>query len=203
MQQINLYQPIFKRQEKVFSAKALLQAGLVVVAGLAAVYAYALWQTVNLDERVQAFEGQRESALKRLEQVSRQFPAPKKDPALEQQLQQRRDELAAKQRVVEVLDSPRFGNRKGFSERLQAFARQRPNRLWLQRVALGEGGDDIILTGSTYRPEQVPQFVQRLGEEHSLSGSVFRRLLMTRSEEEPGRIDFTLRSRPETKEAAQ
>ncbi|SCZ64964.1 PilN domain-containing protein [Thiohalomonas denitrificans] len=202
MQQINLYQPIFKRQEKVFSAKTLLQAGLLVVVGLVAVYGYGLWQTVKLDERVEAFEQQRGAALKRLQQVSNQFPAPKRDPALQTRLQQLEKELAGKQRVVKALDSPRFGNRKGFTDRLEAFARQRPQRLWLQHVSLREGGDDIILAGSTYQPEQVPQFVQRLGQEGSLTGFTFRRLLITRSEEEAGRVDFTLRSQPEKKEAA-
>lgn len=197
MQQVNLYQPIFKQQEKVFSAKTLLQAGTVVVGGLMAFYGFALWQTADLDERVRAFEGQHQEALKRLERVSRQFPAPKEDPALVRKLEKRKAELGAKQRVVTVLDAPDFGNVSGFTEQLEAFARQRPNNLWLRQVTIRKGGSSVTLVGSTYEPEQVPQMVQRLGKERSLSGTEFRRLRMSRSEADPQRVDFTLHTDPD------
>ena len=43
-QQINLYHPIFRKQEKKFSAKAMFQAGAVVVGGIVIMYAYSAWQ---------------------------------------------------------------------------------------------------------------------------------------------------------------
>ena len=38
MQQINLYQPIFRKEEKIFSAKTLLIGNLLVLVGLVVLY---------------------------------------------------------------------------------------------------------------------------------------------------------------------
>jgi len=44
------------------------------------------------------------------------------------------------------------------------------------------------------RPEQVPQYLQFLGEKGVLSGQVFSRLKLTRLQERPGQVDFSLES---------
>lgn len=196
MQQINLYQPIFKQQEKVFSAKTLLQAGLVVLSGLLIVYGYAIWQTMTLEKKLTEFEQQRQQATARLLAVGKQFPPPQRDAALEQQLETARRELAARQRLVAVLDKPTWGRTDGFAAELEALARQKPDQLWLRELALLNGGRDVVLQGSTYAPEQVPQYLQRLNQEPALKGTEFARFLMERSEEQPRRVDFTLDTRP-------
>ena len=43
-QQINLYHPIFRRQEKKFSARAMLQASGLLLAGTVIMYAFPSWQ---------------------------------------------------------------------------------------------------------------------------------------------------------------
>ena len=55
-QQINLYQPIFRRERKVFSAATIAQATLVVAAGLAAIYGYASWKMRGLNREVAMLE---------------------------------------------------------------------------------------------------------------------------------------------------
>jgi hypothetical protein len=200
MQQVNLYQPIFKQQEKVFSAKTLLQATVIVALGLAALYGYAAWQTAAIEGQLEAFERQRVQAQERVARVMADFPPKGKAPALAEALERRRAELAAKRRVIDVLDGPGFGNTEGFSEHLAAFARQRPEGLWLRRVGVGAGGREMVLEGSTHQPEQVPKFIQRLGGEASLSGVTFSHFVMSREPESPGQVNFVIRTRPESGE---
>ena len=60
-QQINLYNPLFLRKEKYFSARTMLQSIGLIVLGLAVLYAYALLQTREL-ERVSADYGRQLAA---------------------------------------------------------------------------------------------------------------------------------------------
>jgi hypothetical protein len=41
-QQVNLYQPIFKRQRHIFSALTMLQSAAVVIVALLTIYGYGL-----------------------------------------------------------------------------------------------------------------------------------------------------------------
>ena len=44
IQQVNLFHPIFRKQQKKFSAKAMLQAGVAVLAGIGLMYALTWWR---------------------------------------------------------------------------------------------------------------------------------------------------------------
>ena len=62
-QQINLFNPVFMRKEKYFSARTMLQSLALIAAGLVVLYAYALVQTHDL-ERV-AVDYERQSSAQR------------------------------------------------------------------------------------------------------------------------------------------
>src|SRR5258706_453055 len=61
-QQINLYQPIFRKQRQIFSATTLAQVLGVVAAALLLLYGYGLLQVRGLEAQVVQLEG-REQAL--------------------------------------------------------------------------------------------------------------------------------------------
>jgi hypothetical protein len=71
-QQINLYQPIFRKQRQIFAAATMLQAVGVVALALLGIYAYAYVQVGALEVAVVQLEG-REKAL--LTQLTRIDPA--------------------------------------------------------------------------------------------------------------------------------
>lgn len=196
MQQVNLYQPIFKKQEKVFSAKTLLQAALVVFAGMLLFYGYGRWQVHAIQAEVENLEAQRKQRQERLQLVMKQFPAPERDARIVRRLEQLRGELAAKEAIVQVLGRRDMGNKSGFSAQLAALARQRPKQLWLRRVSIGAGGASVGLEGSAYVPEQVPQFLQALSAEQALEGIEFRSFLLQRAEDDARRVDFSVSTTP-------
>lgn len=195
-QNINLYQPIFRKQEKVFSAKTMLQGAALVLAGLTLFYAYALYQTRSLEGQLARFEQQRQQSLQQLEQISRLHPPREKSAALEEAVDQARREYQATQQVVARLADRRQGNNAGFSAHLEGLARQRLEQTWLRQIHLEQGGEAVVLIGSTYQPEQVPQYLQRLAAEPSYQGKTFSTFSLQRAEKAPRRMDFEVRTLP-------
>jgi len=57
-QQINLYNPLFLRKQKYFSARTMLQSLGLIAVGLLALYAYALVQTRGLERLAKSYADQ-------------------------------------------------------------------------------------------------------------------------------------------------
>jgi hypothetical protein len=174
-QQINLYQPIFRKQRQVFSAVTLLQGLGVVAAALLAIYAYGLVQVGNLEAAVVQLEG-REKAL--TTQLARIDPSQSdhRRAEVEDELRRLNATLVEQQQLIEVLRKQPLGNAEGFSGYLAALGRQRTPELWLTEFAISGGTGAIELAGRSTRPELVPEYLQRLGREEALVGQRFDRL---------------------------
>ena len=196
IQQVNLYQAIFREVRPPLSLRTI--GGILVVLALllAAGYGYLFWQTRQQQEAVNELEQEKAQAQTRLERVIEQYPPPEKSGALQERLERTEAELARKRRVLETLGDRAAGRRRGFSGHLKALARQRLPQLWLTEIRLYQGGREVELAGSTYAPEQVPQYLQRLSREARFDGVRFADLRMDRAEDEDRRVDFRLRSRP-------
>ncbi|GAB4303386.1 MAG: hypothetical protein Kow0096_25410 [Thiohalomonadaceae bacterium] len=192
MQQINLYQPIFRKQEKIFSAKTMVQGAALVLAGMLLFFVYAAWQTYSLENQVEQFVRQRDDAAKRVTDLARAMPERSKDLALEQEVARLRADLRDKQRVVAQLADRRDGNTTGYAAHLEGLARQRLPQLWLTQIALRGGGSVVELRGSAFNPEQVPQYLQRLSAEAAFNGVEFRQFTLSRAEKAPQQVDFVL-----------
>ena len=193
-QEINLYQPIFRKQKKVFSSKALLQASALVVAGLLLVYGYGVWRLQGLEDELLALQGQRQAASQRLEKLAKQFPQREKSRVLEAELQRLTRDVRLRRKVEQLLTSGAYGNRKGFSEHLAALARQHIAGLWLTNVEISEVSKGVGLAGSAVDPKLVPKYVQRFSNEPSLAGMRFQHLRVDRPEPESARVQFQLRT---------
>ncbi|MGE0080723.1 MAG: PilN domain-containing protein [Thiohalomonadaceae bacterium] len=198
-QQINLYQPIFRKQEKVFSAKAMAQSAAVVVVGLLAFYGFGVWQLSALEAQREQVEQRRSEAVARMESLRQLYPERSKDAALEARVQQLARELDARTRIATQLGSGAEGNTRGFSAHLAGLARQRPEPLWLTHIGIAGGGSRLRLSGSALQPEAVPRFLQRLSAEPAFAGAGFRHLQIQR-EEASDRVEFTVQSTPPEKE---
>ena len=193
-QEINLYQPIFRKQKKVFSAIALLQASAAVLIGLFLVYGYGLWRVQLLDGELASLKDQRAAASRRFESLSRQLPEQRRSLTLEAEVQRLVRDLQRRRKVEELLTSGAFGNRQGFSEHLAGLARQHIDGLWLKSLEISEASKDVGLKGSALHPELVPRYVQRFSREPALAGMRFQTLRMERPEVDGARVDFELRT---------
>ena len=193
-QQINLYQPIFRKQEKVFSARTMLMVLVATIVLFSAIYGYARWNVFTLVEESEKLAVSYQSETKRLDDLARRFPIKQKNRKVETELDNLKNERKAKQFLIKTLSGRSIGNDEGFSSFFEAMARQRPTGMWLQRFEIEQGGQVIGIHGSSLQPELVPEFLQRLSEESSFDGSSFRIFRMQRDKENTAAVNFTLRS---------
>jgi hypothetical protein len=192
-QQINLYQPIFRKQRQVFSAATMAQALGVITAALLAIYFYASVKVSALEAEVVQLES-RETAL--MTQLARMDPAlgANRRAELEAQLTRLNATLEGQQRLIDELRKQPLGDAAGFSAYLAALGRQRTAELWLTAFAINGGTGAIELEGRTLRPELVPEYMQRLGREAALSAQVFDSFELER-DTETGEATFRATSR--------
>ena len=194
LQQVNLYQPMFRKQEKVFSAKTIMYVFFAAIGLFALVYGYARWNVYALESELARLKDQQSKEISRLEELSRRYPVVQKSKKVENELALLRNERAAKDFLIKALSGGSIGNSEGFSDYLEGVARRRPAGMWLRRIELERGGEVIGIHGSSLQAELVPQFLQQLSEEGSFTGSNFRIFEMHRDEKNRAAINFTLRS---------
>jgi hypothetical protein len=169
-QQINLYNPIFLKQEKHFSARTIVQAIGVIVIALGAFYAYALVQT-RAAESVTHEQRDRVAAQRdQLVKLGPQLSPEGRSKALEAEVARLEAEVKARQSVLAALGTGELGNTAGFSEFLAALGRRAVPGVWLTGLNVGESGNDLRLSGRALRPELVPAYLKALSEEPMMRG---------------------------------
>jgi hypothetical protein len=192
-QQVNLYHPMFRKQEKVFSARTLLQTLMIILVGLVVFSAYTKWQVNSLENELSGLEKQASNRTAQIERLTKQLPPKRKDSRLQQEVDELAQEVDIKQKLVTALSQSEFGDTGGFSAYLEGLSRQHLAGMWLKHIDLSKGGNAVNLHGSTYHPELVPQYLQRLSGESVFAGKTFNSLVMQRSAEQ-GWVDFDLKS---------
>lgn len=200
-QQINLYQPILRREAKKFSATAMLQAAGVVLAGMALIYGYGWWQVTVLRAQVRQADQDHKAALAQFERAAREIETRPADPRLEQEARELEARLAASGYVAQLARGDALGVRQGYSPYFVAFARQHVSGLWLTEIVVAGAGKDVTLGGRTVRAELVPSYLQRLSSEPRLAGLQFEVFEVARPEPEkdgkklaPPYLEFMVRS---------
>ncbi|MCI0401403.1 MAG: PilN domain-containing protein [Gammaproteobacteria bacterium] len=193
-QQINLYQPIFRTEKKVFTALAMAEICGMVIVGLAVMYGYAAWQVHGLKKEVSKIEEQRNVALKKIDNLHEQFPGREKSKQLEDEIQELTQELMARTRIADILSGGALGNTNGFSDYLEALARRHVQGTWLTEVSISNGGQTIGIAGSTLVPDLVPMYLQRLSDEEVFKGLSFNVMQMQRASDTSSQVDFTVRT---------
>ncbi len=81
-----------------------------------------------------------------------------------------------------------------FSRYLLALARQSMPTVWLTSINITGPQQAIDLAGSTFRPGDVPDFLQKLQREPVFMGKTFAKLALLPAEKIPGQIDFKLQA---------
>lgn len=181
-QQINLFNPIYLKQKKVFSAVNMLDALALLLVGVAVFYAYASIQTLNLDR--QAVETGRQYALakQRLAQTSARHAPKKADAALEAEVNNLQAEVNVRKAALINQGIGAFPHEAAYAEYMRALARQSLTGLWLTEFKIAKGGAEIEIVGRALQPELVPSYIRGLNRERSMQGRAFDSLSMTQRE---------------------
>jgi len=192
-QQINLYQPVFRREAKVFSARALGQ--ILALALVLVVAGYALLQ-LQLG-RHGATRDLLDSQFRRLDgQMQALGTGADADElaALEAHIREREARLADGAAELAGLRDAVFSRRNGFAPLLEALARHPQEGLWL--TAIRVRGGELTLDGVTLDPERLPRYLAELNADPALSPWPLTAAQLTRQSEQPAQLHFTLRSGP-------
>ena len=169
-QQINLFNPAFQPQKKIFSVNAMAAALGVLVLVLAGTGGYAKVRMARLEADVARGEEQVLAAQKRLQTATAEFAPRTKDGRLDAELAAAQTEHDALRRVADVIQRGDLGNTEGYAEYFRALARQSVDGLWLTGVTITGAGTEIGVRGRALDPALVPGYLARLRNERVLQG---------------------------------
>ena len=193
-QQINLYQPIFRKQQKIFSAVTMLQITAFFVVVLACIYAYNVYQLKPFSRELDKTNARLEKLTQQIEIVSKNLSAKRKNSLLESEISRLTMHLENMKKVSAALSTGTFGNANGFSDQFEALARGHVDGAWLTDISIGDGGGRLAFSGKSIDPELVPIFIQRLAEAPVFKDQKFNVLELKRITGEGDVIDFNIGS---------
>ncbi len=176
-QQINLYNPLLLKQQKLFSFGTMVQALGLILAGSLLFYAYAWHSTSSLENQNAEAARMHAAALARIEQVKSESGARAPSKLLQEEVARMEAQLGTRQGIVALLERGELGNKQGFSEYFRALSRQTADGLWLTAFKVN-GAGEVAISGRTLKPELVPAFISQLKRENAMEGKTFAMLEM-------------------------
>tara|TARA_R110000782_G_scaffold250847_8_gene338296 strand:- start:6473 stop:7069 length:597 start_codon:yes stop_codon:yes gene_type:complete len=184
MEQINLYQSMFRKQKVIFSAVTMLQVGMFFLIVFSGLYAYQTVQIKPYKQRLVIIETELFQLSAQVTALESSQSKKGKSKLLENEIVKLSNELERRELISNILSSRSFGNSSGFSSYLESFARGHVEGTWLTDVNISQGGASLGLKGKTLSSELVPVYIQKLAEEESLKGSTFNMMELARVEKE-------------------
>jgi Tfp pilus assembly protein PilN len=178
-QQINLYQPIFRQERKLFSLRTVSMTLGIVVVALIAIWAFGKHNVSQLQRDVEAMRQQQASQQKMAATTGGLLSARSSPEALNANIKQLSVQLAERTRALDLLRSGAAGGSEGFAKRLSALARTHTSGLWLESLSLG-GGSGLSLEGRSNDADLIPRYLQLLADQPELSGARFDQVVIDR-----------------------
>lgn len=191
MQQVNLYQPIFRKRKVVFSAATMLQVGIVFLLILSSLYAYQNAKIKPYIKRLAIMETELSQLTTQVTALEASKKNMGKSQLLINEIEKLSNELEQRKKISNILSSREFGNSSGFSSYLESFAKGHVEGTWLTDVNIHQGGAVLGLKGKTLSSELVPVYIQKLAQEKNLNGSSFNMMELTRFEKEEGESEIS------------
>lgn len=198
-QQINLFDPQFRRQKTRFSLEQLGLAMGVVLALFIAYYGYVHYQLGQVKARVDDISKRNTAEQAKLARAVAETPVLQSPQQLEAERAALQTQVDAQQSILDSLQGGEMGNTSGYSEYMRAFARQSVSGLWLTGFEIVGDGVQMTLVGGTLKPESVPGYIRRLSQEKIMQGKTFAALQMDQGKggdpkNPPRYVEFTLQS---------
>lgn len=189
-QQVNLYQPTFRRQPKVLSTTTLATIVAIVTGLMLAGYLDAR-STLQGLRRTSANLALNQVQLDaRLDQIASAAVA-SATTDLEDDLATLRSRIADRNALLHRVDDLFIGAGAGFGDVFEALARTSLPGLWLSEIRLGEDGS-IRISGSASDPAQVARYLREVARQPSLASLFDGTVDIERDDARPSTVDFVL-----------
>jgi len=184
-QQINLFNPIFLKQKKVFTALPMAEALGVIVAGALLLTWYAGQRVADLEHSAASGKTLLADRERRLVEANKQFAPRQKSATIAAEVAEAEAEQRSLRQVESVLRDGTLGNAAGYAEYFRAFSRQNVSGLWLTGVSIVGAGNDIGVQGRAMQPTLIPAYIARLKSERVMHGKSFASLDISRPDAQP------------------
>jgi len=191
-QQINLFQPVFRKQHKVFSAARLAQIAAAVLVLLVAVLAHERWTLASMERSADALQQQHHHIQKQIDSLEAAYQTPDSE-ALDAEIAQLIADIDQRNGLLIQLEQLVVQHHSAFSGQFRALAEQHLPGLWLEGVTVnGEG--QIEIRGITLDAKLVPVYLQHLEKQQDLSKTSFETVSMKRIAADKPQIQFVMRN---------
>jgi Tfp pilus assembly protein PilN len=194
-QQINLYQQGLIDRPKPFAGR---QAGLLLLLSLLFVLVlggYGYWRGVALEPQRAELHQRQQQLHARIADLEQQFPIRQSSPLLQQRIVRLEQEVQDLGQTLDFVLQREQGRNPDMLAALEGLAQRQHAGLWLNQILLARQGYDVELSGRAFVPELVPDYLQWLSDEGVFPGLTFSRLRLSRLQEYPNHVDFTISSR--------
>ena len=191
-QQINLYQPIFRKQQKVFSAVTMLQITAFFIVILSSIYAFNNYKLKPFSEELQRSQDQFEKLTNQIEVMSKSYSMDGKRKLMESEISRLTTRLENIKKIKTALSEGSFGNITGFSGYFEALARGHVEGAWLTGITIANGGGKFNLSGKSIDPELVPVYIKRLADAPIFDNRNFNLLELERISGQESLIGFNI-----------
>ncbi len=169
-QQINLYNPAFRRIRDLLSASVVAVAAVLSLAIVVALSGWAQWQDRQRAGEAVVVEAQLKQDQAALVALTQELSVPKRNAQLEADLAAASLVLQGHEDVMRALRNGAAGSPGGYADTLQALARQILPGVWLTNFASAGDSGALTLRGRTLDPAQLPALIKRLAAEKAFKG---------------------------------
>jgi len=189
-QAINLLDESLIERKPVLPALQVVLSILVTALALSAVAGWMHWRLKAPRAELAALT-QRATALEQqVTELSKLAEGRQQDPVLARRASRLEAQLAALRQLAERAAS--VSETAPLTPFVEGLGRQRPEALWLTRIVLANGGQDLALFGSMLDPGVLPAYLEALGHEPAFAGLNFAQLHLVRAADDASRIDFEI-----------
>ncbi len=197
-QQINLYQDVLIDKPEPFQSRQVGMILLAVVICLILAGFYSYWQANSMQIQADDLRQRQQLLSMRVVELEEQYPEREHSALLQEKIKRVEQELQGQRKALDYFSTQDQKSNGTILASLEGLARYPQQGIWLRRISLLHNGQEVQLTGSALKPEQIPEYLHLLGENNIFGGQVFAHLKLKRLEEQSGQVDFELDSTRET-----
>jgi len=169
-QQINLFNPVFLKQKRYFSAVAMAQALALIVAGVLVIYGFQVYQTRTLERVAAQTEKQVAERTAQFAGLAKQTAGPGASKALAAELESAEARLADRRSLLDDVRTGVGGDASGYARYLVGFARASTGGVWLTGVKIGGKSAELTIMGRALESALVPAYIASLNRQESFAG---------------------------------
>jgi outer membrane murein-binding lipoprotein Lpp len=172
-QQINLFNPVFLKKNKLFSAVAMAQGLGLICAGLVGIGFLSGTRIGQMRQDAAEAASRLAAAQSQLSQMVERTKPTQKDASLEEAIKIAEGRLRGHQQILDFVRKGEFGNTHGYAEFFRALSRRTMTGVWLTGFSLEDGNGDMEIYGRALQPTLIPTYITTLRQEPLFRGKSF------------------------------